>query len=368
MVAGNRFRLPGSTGEFVTKTGKVKPEFRAKYCMAFVRGDKGTATYQYSPSTGRAGLHDVSVCGSVWACPVCSERITARRRNELKHLLAVNDKYFIVMVTYTLSHHDGEDLAPMVQALNHAIRRTKTGRPWRRFVDKWGLVGFVSTLEVTYGQNGWHPHKHEMFVIDREKLGLEGPVAKAKFEGEMQSELFHMYHHKLDIAGRDCDQDHGLVVTANRKAYGEYIAKWGVTEELTRSVHKAASGAGRSVWELLKDSIRGDARAWSLWLEYLRAFKGKKQLHWSKGLRELLELGAELSDQEAAELVDIPEDQRVVVAVSQMGLTYIHSKDLDGPIRSYIERTGGNSSLVLDYMARMGLNRFLVTGPVGAPT
>ena len=364
MLAFLRQKLPGANGEYQTKTGKIKPEFRTKYCMSYVRGDIGLATYQYSTESGRAGLYDVGVCGSVWTCPNCSERITSQRRTELKQLLALNDKYQIVMVTYTLSHHAGEALKPMVDALNHAVKRTKTGRPWRRLVEKWGIVGHVSTLEVTLGSNGFHTHRHEIFVIDREKTGKTGPEAKQLFETELRAELYAIYKNKLNRAGRDCDEEHGLVVSANRREYGDYITKWGVTEELTRSIHKAASGGGRSVWELLKGAMRGNVEDWRLWMEYIRAFKGKKQLHWSKGLRELLELGAELSDQEAAEVIDLPDDRQVVVSVSQMGLTYIHHKDLDLPIRLYIERVKGDLELVVSFLARMGL-RECVFGPPG---
>ena len=362
MLAFLRRALPGATGEFQTKTGKAKTEFRTKHCMGFIRYDMDFATFTYNDKSGQAGLRDVGLCGMVWPCPVCSERITAGRRRELKKLLAVNDRYFIIMVTYTMSHGEEELLKPMVDSLNYSIRRTKTGRPWKRFIAKWGIVGFISALEVTHGKNGWHPHKHEMFVIDREKIEEKGPEAKKRFETELQAELFAMYHHKLTEEGRDCDEEHGLVVSANRRDYGDYIDKWGVTEELTRSVHKIASGAGRSVWELLKSAMYGDMQDWSLWLEYVRAFKGKKQLHWSSGLRDLLNLGLEKSDEELAAEIDLPEEERPVVVVSQMGLTYIHSKDLAGPIVLYIKKTHGDVDQVLDYLARMGLRKFVMGG------
>ena len=334
-------------------------EFRTRSCLGFLRFDQDFLSLLYSHQANKARFHGAAVCGSVWACPVCAERITANRRKELKKLLALTE-YRIVMVTLTLSHHRGEELAGMVDDLNHAVRRTKTGRAWRRFEEKWGLQGHIYALEVTYGRNGWHPHRHEIFVLDPGKFPGKTPAElKELYESEMQAELFDLYHAQLNKAGRDCDEEHGCVVSANRRDYGDYIEKWGCSEELTRSTRKEASGGGRSVWELLTAAVNGDAWSWALYLEYARAFKGKKQLHWSKGLRDLLVLPAELSDQEAAETGE--EQENLIAAFSQDGLFYLRDHDLYGPVIRETERVKGDIDLVMSFLARMGLHGFIFT-------
>jgi hypothetical protein len=258
-------------------------DIRTKFCLARMGFNRESVALLYNEES-KSRFKGAAVCGSVWTCPICAERVTAVRRQELKKLLALTE-YRIVMATFTLEHHEGEDLKPMVDALNKAVRGVKIHRPWRRFCEKWGVVGHVYTLEVTHGVNGWHPHRHEMFVLDPEKTKIFGDQAKRIFETEMRQELYCLYHYELNKAGRDCDQEHGVKITANRKEYGDYIAKWGVTEELTRSTSKLASGGGKSVWELLTDSVHGDTRAWSLFLDYARAFKGKKQSFAAAGAR-----------------------------------------------------------------------------------
>lgn len=338
---------------------RLPNQFRTKYCLSHLQYNRDYLSLVYSHEHNKAHFRGAAVCGSVWTCPICSERITAIRRNDLKKLAAATN-YVLIHVIYTQRHQYGESLKPMVDGLNNAVRAMKSHRPWRRFKAKWGVVGHVHSLEVTYGHNGWHPHRHEMLVLDPGKLGVSGADAKRIYETEMQSDLFAMYQTELHRAGLDCDESHGVKVSANRKDFGDYIAKWGVTEEITRSTDKLASGGGKSVWDLLTDAVNGDTAGWKLFLEYAQAFKGKKQLHWSRGLRDLLALPTEeMSDQEAAEAVQLP-DLETLVEFSKFGLYYIRDKDLFGPVRIYTEKVHGDVDLVLAFLARMGLRKYII--------
>ena len=59
--------------------------------------------------------------------------------------------------------------------------------------------------------------------------------------------------------------------------------------------------------DLLRDYADGDERAGELWREYVAAFKGQRQLCWSHGLRELLYLPREESDEDIAAQIEEPE-------------------------------------------------------------
>lgn len=37
---------------------------------------------------------------------------------------------------------------------------------FKKFKDGIGYEGLVRGLELTYGSNGWHPHTHELWVLD----------------------------------------------------------------------------------------------------------------------------------------------------------------------------------------------------------
>lgn len=336
---------------------QLPESFRTKHCLSRVQYGRADVALLYGEDH-HSHFHGAAVCGSVWTCPVCAERITAVRRAELKRLL-VQTKYRVIMATFTLSHHQGDALAALVDDLNGAIRSMEGSRAWRHFAEKWGIIGQVSALEVTYGrENAWHPHKHYMFLLDPAVIG-KGPEVKERLETEMQLELFSMFRAKLNKVGQDCDQEHGVNIRANRNDFGDYIAKWGVSEELTRPTTKQASAGGKSVWDLLTDSVYGDEAAWVLFLEYAEAFKGKRQLHWSKGLRELLGLEKELSDEEAAESQPTPND-RVVLLVDRQAWSFLIEKDLLGLALKFSDLCGGDAQQVRDFLARTGLRRGVV--------
>lgn len=92
-------------------------------------------------------------------------------------------------------------------------------------------------------------------------------------------------------------------------AAGRYITKWGAAEELTLSNKKKGKKAGRqgpkgrSPMELLALAADGAVDASQAWYEYALAFKGRRQLSWSPGLKAKLGIGeigdSELADDEA---------------------------------------------------------------------
>jgi hypothetical protein len=100
-----------------------------------------------------------------------------------------------------------------------------------------------------------------------------------------------------------------------------YVAKWGrepsnvkrplgwsIEHELTKGPAKLSRGdKGLSPLELLSAyMMNGDKQAGAIWVEYALAFKGRHQLQWSRGLRDLLGLVKEESDQEIVERGDTP--------------------------------------------------------------
>lgn len=345
----------------------LSPEWTTKkWCMT-KRTDRDYADIVYDDHESKAGTDGLRACGSVWVCPVCSDIISAERRHELKVLLS-QTKYRVCMVTFTFSHEWGDPLKATVDNLNKALRAMMSKRAWRRFSDRWGLVGLVSSLEVTHGrEHGWHPHKHMMFVLDPTKLPLSGIETRRKLENDMRAELFGLYRAELQRVDLDCDEEHGCVVSANRREYGRYIAKWGLAEELTRSTSKQASGKGRSVWELLADSVRGDVQAWALFQEYIKAFRHHKQLHWSKGLRALLALPVEEKTDEdiANEPTEEKPERRVVVSFNWLGWFRLMERDLLGPLLNYVERVQGDPVEVMAFLQRMGLHDNYAMGSLG---
>lgn len=246
----------------------------------------------------RVHYEGVQTCGSVWACPCCSARISQVRRDEMNRLLswARENGYEIRMVTLTCRHGRDDDLADLllrmkgrsaskkkgVKAYKGAKQRMVDDRRYRDHI-KPHVIGSVTATEVTGGGLfGWHPHFHMIMILD-------GDIDMTPMRDAWLGSLGGV---GLEGTGRGWD-------VRDASEAGAYIAKWGAAEELTLGRHKKGR-SGRTPAQLLAASCDdADRRAGHLWAEYAGEFHGKRQLVWSPGLKELVGLD-EVKDEDAA--------------------------------------------------------------------
>ena len=118
---------------------------------------------------GRAEFRGLQTCGSPWECTFCAERIARENCELLNVAAAVTRKRGggVYTATLTIRHSVTMELQPLNAALHGAWRRVLQGNPWRRIRERYGLLGYVKAIEVTYGAAGWHPHLHIGFYTDR---------------------------------------------------------------------------------------------------------------------------------------------------------------------------------------------------------
>lgn len=245
-------------------------------------------------ATAKASFRGVKSCSSVWLCPVCSPRISTRRRDELNALLSGARAADLspVMLTLTARHDRSMKLAPFLDALKRAKQRLRQRREWKALV----FAGSVTATEVTHGANGWHPHFHEVLL-------LQGGEADALAAVSALSAIWLRCLEAFGLSGgKAAFQVQGAA------AAGAYVGKFGAAEELALHGVKAGRNGSRSPWQLLDDARDGDKRAAAIWAEYAAAFAGRRQLVWSPGLKARFVIG-EVSDDEAAqeaEAADVP--------------------------------------------------------------
>ena len=180
---------------------------------------------------------------------------------------------------------------------------------FRRIKKRLGIEieGFIRAQEVTYGDNGWHPHFHIIvFTPDR---SLSCSVLQQAYSEGWRSACV-----KSGIP--EPDPYYGCTVQDGSRA-ANYVSKWGIEDEMTKSHVKQGKCSGLTPWGLLRAVLDGNApeispeSAAALFRLYAHAFKGRRQLHWSVGLRAiLLPEAVELSDQQ---IVERPDDERAVL-------------------------------------------------------
>lgn len=247
-------------------------------------------------TSGALSYGNLVKCGSVWVCPVCSARIVVKRRQDLSDMIdAVYAKGFVVtMLTLTVPHQRDDELKDTLAKLSRAKRLMQNRKPWKSLASDLGLVGDVRTLEVTHGGNGWHPHFHCLLVHCKNSRTI----------ADLTQSILRMWQDACFTAGLSRPNEHGVSLvrceSRHSKRLGDYIAKFGMDFEMTMGAHSKV-GAGRSPFRLLADSMNGDSYAAKLFLIYATAFHGKRQLVYSRGLRDLLGLGADLTDEQIME-------------------------------------------------------------------
>jgi hypothetical protein len=250
-----------------------------------------------------AGLSGLAHCGSVWACPVCAAKIATRRAEELADVMryALEQGCSASMVTLTMRHHQGQSLADCWAALSKGWRAVTTGKQWTTDADGAGLVGWVRAVEVTQGKNGWHVHVHALLVwreaIDQEDADVIGQRMWQRWTRALRRCGFDSL---MDSGGLDVRM--ATLKPGAASGLHEYFTK--LAHEVTGGQAKLAKGAGRTPFQLLTEAVNGLADEVDLWHEWERASKGRRQMEWSRGRRDLREwagLGAEQTDEEIAE-------------------------------------------------------------------
>jgi len=262
----------------------------------------------------------LSRCGSIWACPVCSAVIRARRAEEVTRAAETAGElgHGMMFVTLTLRHKDSDKLAESIDLLLEAWRKVQTWRAWRKLADRVGLVGTIRSTEVTYGGNGWHPHSHLLMVTEK-------PLSEAQLSS-FTGEITEMWIKAVDkLGGRLPSREHGVDVRLVDEGAGVTVADYVVKVqekqgerrtkiglELMRGDLKSGRAGSFMPFELLDAEGKAIEIPRRLWIEYVTATKGRRALSWTRGLREMLLPDEEeqsdeelIEDTEQAELVAI---------------------------------------------------------------
>ena len=241
----------------------------------------------------------LQTCGSVWTCPICSNRIQEVRRSEIATAMTYfyESKKQAAMVTLTFPHTAASTLKELLKKQSEALTHFRGGRAWLNFKKSIGFEGLIRSLEITRGPNGWHPHTHELWFIDEnvDQVEFLNFVNDRWLSSCIKSGLIDEHDEVKQIAFIK----HSVDIKFNCNT-SEYIAKfdakenWGVDREIAKASSKKGKLSGLHPFQL---AFQGYDK---LFLEYTLAIKGKAQLFWSRGLKDKVEIN-QIDDEEIAE-------------------------------------------------------------------
>ena len=301
---------------FQSVVRKLLPESRTNNCLRVRQGSKQIQVHK-SVQHGTASYSGLQTCGSVWVCPVCAAKIAERRRAEIIAAMAAHNAAggCVNMLTLTAPHQRGDDLGELLVKQAKALNAFWNDRQVKAVLLEMGTVGQIRALEVTHGRksprnNGWHPHYHVLLFN-----GLEPHLMrfKALLDQEMADWTLRLYA----VWARVCVKaglgepslQHGLKLDDGSRA-AKYVSKWGLEDEMTKG-HTKKALHGETPFDFLRVLVENpeDRQAAALFIEFARVFKGKRQLHWSRGLKDRYAIGEKTDD----ELAEDKEDEFAVL-------------------------------------------------------
>lgn len=339
----------------------------------------------FNPSTGHNRFAGLVTCDR-WACPVCAARKAMRLKVEVALAIAAGKREGLAHfhMVLTVQHKRGQELAGLLRDLLDSKRAMLAGRAGQAFTARWGLVGHVRVLEITYGENGWHPHIHVLWWCEK-------PLTQAEAD-QMEADLFDLYLRQLEKRGRSAQDEHAVrVIPGNDAAdeyLSEYLAKMGTlpadssaledARELASAPAKKTRGkASVTPTELLgiaagvsdaarfaKAFTRSDEKAAKglarrLWVEYANALESVHVVDWSKGLKERFQVDQDADLLEAMEAADQAGEE---IEVGEVWEGWHKLRD-DADLRAAVVVMGNDAQGIQALLASKGI-AFIPTGRV----
>ena len=280
--------------DMIERNNKMTYVHQVRNCLrARISKQKGVTLF-YNVEREQANFGNLQRCYSVWNCPICSMTITEGRRTELKQGLSnwTDAGGHAYLATFTNSHHRGDNLDQLLTGQKKAFVKFWEKTKVKEMLKRLGYKGRIVATEVTWGeQNGWHPHYHMILFFDHE-INHQG----------LQTFLALQWQEACIKAGLKApDLIHGVDVRNGTYA-AEYVSKWGLEEEVTKGHLKKGLNGSLTPFDLLRGTSTNNHYK-TLFKEFADVFKGKQQLVWSKGLKELLGI-KQLTDEELVDDTD----------------------------------------------------------------
>jgi hypothetical protein len=321
-------------------------------------------------SEGRSGTRSLSSCARGMLCPTCSVTVRSERTDTAAKIFGEVQKRGgrLVFVTYTMRHRKSDALTDNLAVLREATHRITNSREWHRWRDTYGL-SYVSAIEITYGEAGFHVHQHQMICtgVARVRRGREvvdettGEIAT--FEEDDPKHIptswvktgapMEVWTPESTITARDGDSlrevtleewlrlrwleivaEHlgskGLKITKADKLRALDFVPWATDEDPKKAAHYLLKGAFEITRGDLKKSVRdngdratvpievvmqravdGDKKAEAVFWEYEAAVRGLRYFRKSWGILSALDI----CDRELTESEILDQAERVGAVV-----------------------------------------------------
>lgn len=302
---------------------------------------------------GVASFSGLQQCGNIWQCPTCSAKVRQSRALEIErvataHLKAGGGLYFPTFTTAHEKYHGLQETFDLVTGAfstlmagpvwsgrtRRTVKKGKVVKTWRENGEKdtYGIIGYLRSIEVTIGDNGWHPHIHALIFTEK-------PLSKDA-EAALRDAWFSRYEAFIVKQGRKAPSKvHGMDWQQVRSAgdVSQYLSKVQDEHGTDRNVHmeiargdlKQGRRKGRTPFQLLTDALAtGEVQDLAKWYEYEEVTHNRKAITWSNGLRTRYDV-EEVSDEELANTEEDMPTETINLSESEIQLLWMHGARLE---------------------------------------
>jgi len=217
---------------------------------------------------------------------------------------AYSENLKCIMVTFTFPHTKFNHLNDLLEKQKKAFFYLRSGNVWNKRKTKIGFKGLIRSLELTYGDNGWHPHTHEIWIVNK-----DCDVAALK-EKILSRWAFICEKVGLLTENKKSDFLIRAVDVKDNASNSDYLAKqdsskyyWGADREIAKGSAKHSKGLHPFEFLHHHSEKLSRKKCEKLFIEYSNSMKGKRQILWSPGLKEWAGI-TEKTDEEIAKEKD----------------------------------------------------------------
>jgi len=282
------------------------------------------------PEQKKAYYKGLQTCGSVHSCPICAVKISEYRKQEIEDLLEKSKDFYHYMITLTVPHYSDQSCQDVRKKFMDARRKVKKRRslkkepdfiPYKKIMDHHHYDGSVTTVEVTYGKNGWHVHSHEMIILKKRVEDLPA----------FREMIYQNWKKSVELSGIEIKDYRAFNLRSVKidELKGDHINKmttyltkidsakhWGMAAELAKGIMKKSDNNNVTPFGMLhkindEKDPEEKRKLFSFYapkfFEYCQAFKGKNFIIFSKGLKKKYEI-IEIKDEEIVNAEDLMKD------------------------------------------------------------
>lgn len=194
----------------------------------------------------------VETCCNANACPICALKIMEQRKLDVYNVLLTfrqRPNVSLGFLTLTVQHQANETYKDVRLKTCKAWLRVRQSKKYRRLQKIFGHIGDIKAVETKISRTtGYHVHQHIAIICDCKPHQLQRfakclislyllQVNKKVLKGYKQS------GEKIYVSGYANNLGQNYTPIYNIDGINNYVSKWEVSDELTRSNMKVNGGS-----------------------------------------------------------------------------------------------------------------------------